>query len=200
VYNRIRSDNVTTKVESLFPEPEKPVLPQILAIEQNAPEAGFVAMEDVKPVDPLQQPVEKIEPVVVQKEAQPSEKPKPAPVVVAAPAVVEVSVPQPKKEVIELAPMGTPLVNKEKKSKTKELWRVQLFASNSKPAVEKAWKRIQVKHAKLLSNMSYLIKKVEIPRKGDFFRLQVGQFPSREMAEGLCTKLRVQKQDCLPVK
>ena len=52
----------------------------------------------------------------------------------------------------------------------------------------------------MISNMSYLIKKVDIPGKGSFYRLQVGQFPNREMAEALCAKLKAQKQDCIPTK
>ena len=80
------------------------------------------------------------------------------------------------------------------------VWRVQLFASNNKEAVEKAWKRIEVTHSKLLSNMSYIIKKVDIKGKGAFYRLQVGQFPTREMADGLCSKLKAKKQDCIPTK
>lgn len=194
VYNRIRSDNVTTKVESLFPEPEKPVVPQILTIEQNAPETKFVDVNEMKAVNPLEE---------VKKE----EKPLPAKVeekvVVAQPEVKPVAskeeVLKPKKEEIELKqtvlakPQKEPVVSK-------EIWRVQLFASNSKVAVEKAWKNIQKKHVKLLSNMSYLIKKVEIPGKGNFYRLQVGQFPSRAMADGMCSKLKAKKQDCLPVK
>ncbi len=60
VYNRIRSDNVTTKVESLFPEPEKPVMPQILSIEDNTPAEKFVDMNKVKAVNPLEQQPQKL--------------------------------------------------------------------------------------------------------------------------------------------
>ena len=55
VYNRIRTNEVNTKVENLFPEPEQPVMPNILTIEKNAPTAEFVAMEEVKSFDPLAQ-------------------------------------------------------------------------------------------------------------------------------------------------
>ena len=206
VYNRIRTDSVTTKVESLFPEPEKPVLPQILAIEQNAPEEDFVSMNEVEAIDPLKEgPTLDTE---VNQEASGSkindtavaihiEKPK-LPVV----KQEEIFDEKPKKEVITLAPVTLPesAIKIEKVSVQEGVWRVQLFASNSKEAVEKAWKRIELKHNKLLSNMSYLIKKVEIKGKGDFYRLQVGQFPTREMADGLCVKLKAKKQDCIPTK
>ncbi len=206
VYNRIRTDSVTTKVESLFPEPEKPVLPQILAIEQNAPEEDFVSMNEVEAIDPLKE-VSTLD-TEVNQEASGSkindtavaihiEKPK-LPVV----KQEEIFDEKPKKEVITLAPVTLPesAIKIEKVSVQEGVWRVQLFASNSKEAVEKAWKRIELKHNKLLSNMSYLIKKVEIKGKGDFYRLQVGQFPTREMADGLCVKLKAKKQDCIPTK
>lgn len=198
VYNRIRSDNVTTKVESLFPEPEKPVVPQILAIEQNTPEPKFVDVKEMKAVNPLEEVQEEKKEKVVAVQNKPQEKP-----VVKAVALAPVKqeeVLKPKKEVIELQPMTASKPEKPKENIKKEIWRVQLFASNSKPAVEKAWTAMRTKHVKLLSNMSYIIKKVEIPRKGDFYRLQVGQFPTREMAEGMCSKLKAKKQDCLPVK
>lgn len=203
VYNRIRTDNVTTKVESLFPEPEKPVLPQILAIEQNAPEETFVAMENVKAVDPLketnaQQPTindtqTTKEQVVIQ------EVEKPVLPVVEKKILPVVADDKPKKEVITLAPFK-PNEKVNEKPKETGIWRVQLFASNNRQAVDKAWARIQTQHVKMISNMSYLIKKVDIPGKGAFYRLQVGQFPTREMAEALCSKLKAKKQDCIPVK
>lgn len=197
VYNRIRSDNVTTKVESLFPEPEKPVVPQILTIEQNTPEPTFVDVKEMKTVNPLDEKKEEpAKPVEPKKEEL---KVAQAPVVM-NPVVQKEEVLKPKKEVIELAPLTATETKKADTPSKKEIWRVQLFASNNKPAVEKAWKVMKTKHVNLLSNMSYLIKKVEIPRKGNFYRLQVGQFPTREMAEGMCSKLKAKKQDCIPVK
>lgn len=211
VYNRIRTDNVTTKVESLFPEPERPVMPQILAIEQNAPEQGFVAMNEVEAIDPLKEAPQPLSPVVVNEVVAPvvEAKAEPEPQIVEKPKLPpqelvkeEPVLPQkPKKEVITLeSGVVSPVHKTVKKELDEALWRVQLFASNNKEAVEKAWRRIEKQHAKLLSNMSYLIKKVDIKGKGAFYRLQVGQFPTREMADGLCTKLKAKRQDCIPTK
>lgn len=210
VYNRIRTDNVTTKVESLFPEPERPVLPQILAIEQNAPEQGFVAMNEVEAVDPLKEVAKPISPAMVNEgiapvvetnvepEPQIVEKPKRPPVELIK---EEPIIPQkPKKEVITLEKGALPVQKVIKTPVENEVWRVQLFASNNKEAVEKAWRRIEKQHNKLLSNMSYLIKRVDIKGKGAFYRLQVGQFPTREMADGMCAKLKAKRQDCIPTK
>lgn len=213
VYNRIRSNNVTTKVESLFPEPEKPVMPQILTIEEE-PEETFVQMNEVKAVNPLDEvKVQKTQNPVVESVKEPVqvkevvvEKPK-LPAV--APAKAELK-PVSEPETLPLAKATNVKKSVEKEVKVisqqskiptvKGEWKVQLFSSNNKTAVETAWKRILSKHKALLSDMSYKIESAKIAGKGTFYRLKVGQFASRDMAAALCDKLKAQKQDCVPAK
>lgn len=231
VYNRIRSENVTAKVESLFPEPEKPVMPQILSIENNTPEQKFVDMNAVKPINPLDDAQtaasvrpreEKPQQPVVQPQAapvkptqpQPAQAPvvkdeKPAPVlpVVQPPKTEPVKVSEPKIESLQIAQPTVKSVDKAKtaaenvtKPVQKGSWRVQLFASNNKTAVEKAWSKIQSQQKALLSGLPYEIETASIAGKGKFYRLKVGSFTSRESAADLCGKLKARKQDCMPVK
>ena len=171
IYNRIQAE--IPKVEQLFPEPEKPVLPEIMIPEP----------EPIAEVEP-----EKIEePIVVIKEE-----------------------PTPKAEVLPLPPEpvkpkeDTPVKQAETKKEppkaTAENWRIQLMSSPKKPTVEKAWKDISQKHKALLSDMSHTIISAEIAGKGTFYRLQAGRFATRDQAAALCTKLKAQKQDCVPVK
>lgn len=212
VYNRIRSDNLVTKVESLFPEPEKPVQPQILTIEETTQQETFVKVKDMKAVNPLdevskekvvvavQEKVEKVTenaPVYTPKKQEQTVKETLKEVVTPVTPVREVVPEAPKKEIIPLKPVEKA---KEEIKETGGVWKIQLFASNNKAAVEKAWKRILNANSNLLSNLSYNIKKVDIPKKGAFYRLQVGQFQTREMAESVCVKLRARKQDCIPAK
>ena len=183
VYNRIRSNNVNTKVESLFPEPEQPVMPTILAIENNAPTSDFVAMEEVKSFDPLTeapaaQPGSVSEPVVV---------PQPAPKIEEVPL-------KPVTETPKVAQKTTP------KTTSGDTWTAQLMSSSNKQTVEKAWPQILAKNKALLSNMSHQITKADIPGKGTFYRLRVGSFKTRDMANALCKKLKAKKQDCIPAK
>ena len=77
---------------------------------------------------------------------------------------------------------------------------MQLFASNNKDAVEKAWSKIQSQQKALLSGLPYEIETASIAGKGKFYRLKVGSFASRESAAELCGKLKARKQDCMPVK
>ncbi len=208
VYNRIRSDNVTTKVESLFPEPEKPVMPQILNIEENSPDTEFVNMENVKAINPLDEPAK---PQAVRSESAPASAP------ATSTDTAKESTPQktvqasetPKADVLPLKQESSRTASAPKESKQPTIkeakkagnvWRVQLFASNNKSAIEKAWKRILKAHNALLSDMSYTIESAQIKGKGTFYRLKVGQFSSRDMAASLCAKLKARKQDCVPAK
>ena len=172
VYDRLRSNTVSTKVESLFPEPEQPVAPEIL---QSVQEENFVSMTEAVPVNPLteevvvepktetiQLPIQKTEPVakIAKKEAKP----------VAQKAVAS----------------------------TKGKWSAQLLSGTKKEAVEKAWPQILAKHKALLSDMSYAVVKADIPGKGTYYRLRVGNFQTRDQANALCKKLKARKQDCVP--
>ena len=190
VYNRIRTNDVDTKVENLFPEPEQPVMPNILAIEKNAPTSEFVAMEDVKSFDPLAP--ETTTEVVTEPQK-----------VVAEPKKVELlplaTTPTVKAETKKVVPTAKKAVTKVAES-TQGGWTAQLMSSSNKQTVEKAWPKILAKNKALLSDMSYKIVKADIAGKGTFYRLQVGSFKNRNMAAALCKKLKANKQDCIPAK
>lgn len=174
VYDRLRSNVVSTKVESLFPEPEQPVAPEIL---QSVQEENFISMSESVPVNPLDEEV----------------------------------IAEPKTETIQL-PVQQPkskasAVKKENKSTAQKTvvpakgeWSAQLLSGTKKETVEKAWPQILVKHKALLSNMSYVIVKADIPGKGTYYRLRVGNFQTRDQANALCKKLKARKQDCVPAK
>lgn len=189
VYDRIRTNDVNTKVENLFPEPEQPIMPSILTIEKNAPTAEFVAMENVQSFDPLAQE-EKNVPEETQKVVATPQKVELVPLVTEATKKVE-------KTKVESVPQKT--VEKVIPA-TKNQWTAQLMSSSNKQTVEKAWPKILAKHKALLSDMTYKIVKADIAGKGTFYRLQVGSFKNRNMAAALCKKLKAQKQDCIPAK
>lgn len=176
IYNRMNVNASATKVEKLFPEPEKPVLPEILikkefqeaTVSLNENEAGLKEKEPQKQI------------IIVEEQ----------------PAV-------PKKEVLVLPTVQkkTPVVKKTaKKEDKKNQWRVQLVSSSKKASAEKAWTDISKKHKALLSDMSHDIVSATISGKGTFYRLQVGQFATRDMAVSLCSKLKARKQECVPVQ
>ena len=174
------------KVENLFPEPEQPIMPNILTVEKNAPTAEFIPMEEVKPYNPLTEKAEVVAeaPVVAQKVEQvPLAKP------------TDTSKAVSKKSVKTTTP-----VQSKSAVTSKEVWTAQLMSSSNKATVEQAWPKILSKHKALLSDMSHKIVKAEIAGKGTYYRLQIGSFKTRDMANALCKKLKAQKQDCIPAK
>ena len=65
---------------------------------------------------------------------------------------------------------------------------------------QKQWQIISKKYKALVSDMPMQIVPAKIAGKGTFYRLQVGAFETRQMANNLCSKLKKQKQDCIPAK
>lgn len=107
------------------------------------------------------------------------------------PKKAEVKLTEPKKVEVKEAP---------KPATPKEVWHAQLFSSTDKAKVEKTWQTISAKHKGLLSDMPMNIVRAEIAGKGTFYRLQVGDFSTKERASNLCAKLKAKKQDCIPAK
>lgn len=192
IYNRLAAKETQTKVEKLFPEPEKPVLPEIL-IKQNTPDPTFIEAKDIPAVNPLDTVAESAPVVAVAK------APANAPETLVLPKVEEtqkVEVVPPKAEKAPMAKKDMPVATK----KATEVWHVQLFSTSKKESAEKAWTDISKKQKALLSDMSHEIVAAEIPGKGTFYRVQAGQFATKDMASSLCAKLKAKKQDCVPVK
>ena len=169
-----RTQGATPKVEKLFPEPEKPVLPELM---------------------------KRIEPVLAEIEEEEWTNNEPE-------IVIEQAEPEPKKEVlalpaqkVETKPQTTtkPTVTAPAKKATGS-WRIQLYSTPKKAMAEKTWTEISQKQKALLSDMPHYVVTAEIAGKGTFYRLQAGQFSSREQATALCTKLKAKKQDCIPVQ
>ena len=182
IYNRTQAE--MPKVEQLFPEPEKPVLPENMI---PTPEPVVETKEEI-PIEKVKEEVSEIK---------------------VSPAVSSQEKVAPKTEVLSLESNQATIKEDtpQKKVETKQVsqkeiaqnWRIQLMSSPKKTTVEKAWNDISKKQKALLSNMSHTIVSAEIAGKGTFYRLQAGRFTTRDQAAALCTKLKAQKQDCVPV-
>ena len=193
VYERGDVTDPTPAVESLFPEPEQPVLP-VAVIEPELKEETPLIIEEVPveepaPVTDVSAPEIPIDDVTTEESVTED-----APV-----AVVEEVVAQPVEKVQE-RPEAKKVPEKKPVAKSSVTWRAQLLSSADKKKVETSWKEISKKQAALLSDMPYQIVAATIHGKGTFWRLQVGEFSTKEMAQNLCSKLKKKKQDCLPVK
>ncbi len=202
VYNRIRTDALPTKVEKLFPEPEKPVLPRLVEIEKNTPPETFVSADAADGVNPLDE-MPPVTPEVV--DVTPPEV---IPVPPEVRPVDSADAAAPKKEIIQIkveenpAPQVKNPIKEPIKKASSDMgeWKVQLFSSSKKASVEKAWPRILAKNKALLSDMPYVITEAQIAGKGTFYRLHVGKFKTKDQAAAFCKKLKANKQDCVTAK
>ena len=169
-----RTQGAIPKVEKLFPEPEKPVLPELM-----------------KRIEPVLAEIDEsewtnTEPEIVIEQAEPEPKKE----VLALPAKKVETKPQTTAKQTVTAPIKKAAGN----------WRIQLYSTPKKAVAEKTWTEISQKQKALLSDMPHYVVAAEIAGKGTFYRLQAGQFSSREQATALCTKLKAKKQDCIPVQ
>ena len=173
IYSRISQDAIPAKVEKLFPDEEKPVMPVVVSDVPDVQEPEVIEKVEVKVVQAS-------EPLEIKEELSP----------IKAEEIV-----LPKQEKVE-----TKVPEKVKIEAPKGEWKVQLFSSADKAKVEKQWQVISQKQKALVSDMPMQIVLAQIAGKGTFYRLQVGAFETREMAANLCAKLKKQKQDCIPAK
>jgi len=174
VYDRIRSEDINTKVETMFPEIEQPMLP---VATKKTPDQDFVALEEVKPVNPLNtQELEEKDmlpaPVVVKEQAAP--KTESLPLVVADPQEQQ----------------GTQIKG----------WTVQLMSTPEKAKAEAGYKTLVSKHKTFLAGLPHQVIEANIPNKGTFYRVRFGDFKTRDEALALCKKLKARHQDCIPAK
>lgn len=90
------------------------------------------------------------------------------------------------------------------KEKTKAFSRVQLAALKSEETALQYWDNVKKQNPPLFSGLKYFIQKVDLGKKGVFYRLQVGNFRDQVGAEDFCLKYiaksRAKKSDCIIVE
>ncbi|MFM7620791.1 MAG: SPOR domain-containing protein [Alphaproteobacteria bacterium] len=89
-------------------------------------------------------------------------------------------------------------------SQRKKYIRVQIAAMSSKELAEDQWKRLLRTHPNLFVNLRSAIQKVDLGKRGIFYRLQIGEFFNQIEAENFCQKYISQAQktraDCIVVE
>lgn len=194
VYKRMRTDDMDTHVERLFPEAEAPVEPVVQKPVEPVPvatrEGQILGAPAFVPETPEQMELEVIstrQKAMKMEAAAPVPAPKPAAVEAqAAPKAKPAAQPTAAK-----ASTATPAGS---------TWHVQLISLPSKSGAEKAWPKILKAHSALLSGLPHDVVAAEIKGKGTFYRLRVGAFKTRDEAKSLCDKLKARKQDCTLTK
>ena len=192
VYNRIAETMPSPVVENLFPEIEQPVLPSEVIEPEDKEEVVFSEPVELEQSHSVTSVTEDVidEASAADMGSAPVESERESEVIV-VPQTKPIEVQDKIEKTESVAPKTKP---------AGPIWRAQLLSSASKEKVESSWKTISKQQAALLSDMPYQIISATIPGKGTFWRLQVGEFATKEMVVNLCAKLKKKKQECIPVK
>lgn len=75
---------------------------------------------------------------------------------------------------------------------------VHLASYRSEQQADRGWTQIVSAHKALLEGLDHEISKVNLGRKGTYFRLKAGPFASAEAAKEMCRKLKARRQFCEP--
>lgn len=91
-----------------------------------------------------------------------------------------------------------------KVSEKKRAIRVQVAAMTSENAAEENWKRLNRLYPSLFSGLKSFTEKVDLGKRGIFYRLQIGNFYNQVEAEEFCNRYVSQAQksraDCIIVE
>jgi len=94
--------------------------------------------------------------------------------------------------------------DKEDLGGNKRYSRVQLAALKSKTGGYQYWLRLRKQHPELFFGLKHYVQRVDLGKRGIFYRLQVGNFSSQVRAEEFCVKFiaktRKSKSDCIIVE
>ena len=75
---------------------------------------------------------------------------------------------------------------------------VHLASYRSEQQADRGWTQIVGAHKALLEGLDHEVSKVNLGRKGTYFRLKAGPFASADAAKEMCRKLKARRQFCEP--
>ncbi len=75
---------------------------------------------------------------------------------------------------------------------------LQIGAYKSQADAESAWKTYKAKHAALLTGYSENVQQADLGEKGTWYRLRIGGFSDREVANALSDRLKADGGACIP--
>ncbi len=91
-----------------------------------------------------------------------------------------------------------------KPSNKKRAVRVQVAAMTSEAAAEENWKRLNRLYSELFSGLKPFVEKIDLGKRGVFYRLQIGNFYNQVDAENFCNSYVAQahksRADCIIVE
>ena len=140
---------------------------------------------------PTPQPPKSMAALIQQANSQPAKPPAKAPAApakAAVPATTATGAPRPLSAPAQMA-AATPAAG---------AYVLQIGSYKSQAEAETAWKIYKTRHASLLSGYSDNIQQADLGEKGTWYRLRIGGFSDREVANALCDRLKADGGACIP--
>ncbi|NQV58466.1 MAG: SPOR domain-containing protein [Alphaproteobacteria bacterium] len=78
-------------------------------------------------------------------------------------------------------------------------YRIQLVSHRTAKRADAAWLSLQKAHADVLGNLAGHTARVDLGKRGIFYRVQAGFFRNEALARSACGKLKAKRQDCIIV-
>ena len=75
---------------------------------------------------------------------------------------------------------------------------VHLASYRSMKQAERGWSQIKRAHAAIVGKLKHEVSKVNLGKKGVYYRLKVGPFNDAAAAKAACSKLKRRRQFCEP--
>ena len=75
---------------------------------------------------------------------------------------------------------------------------VHLASYRTSNQATRGWSQIKRAHRKLVGALEHMVKRVNLGKKGTYYRLIVGPLPSMAAAKSMCRKLKRRRQFCEP--
>jgi len=75
---------------------------------------------------------------------------------------------------------------------------VHLASYRSVKQAERGWAQIRRAHSGLIGELDHAVNKVNLGKKGTYYRLKAGPFPDAGTAKDMCNKLKRRRQFCEP--
>jgi hypothetical protein len=75
---------------------------------------------------------------------------------------------------------------------------VHLASYRSKQQADRGWEQIQKAHKAILEGLEHEVVKVNLGRKGTYYRLKAGPLDDQNAAKEMCRKLKARRQFCEP--
>jgi len=73
---------------------------------------------------------------------------------------------------------------------------IHLASYRTRKSANRGWAQIKRAHGKLIGGLDHKVTKVNLGRKGTYFRLKAGPFDSAKAAKSMCRKLKRRRQFC----